>query len=440
MGIPSLFHKTSFLASLEDGSLPKILFFAVIGLSARFSTHPSLAAIHPWDRSRPYVREAEKLLDLHEVSLVTIQACILLAANVMADGEAMTECIYYGIACRIALLLDLPNRPAKTQVEQELNRRVWWSLITTDTWNSTSLSLPRAIPATKHAALPMCEIEFMTLDPNQLAQNAESEASQDLSVGRTPRPILAQFIGLNMILYEIHALNTSIATDDMGQGLLELNIRRLAGKLDAWLANLPPEMQYSEENEAQWVNFGLGSTFINLHLNYNNAGQLLFYISLGWNQGLPHDSLSQGASIEFLGRCKRHAASLCDLTWHAIQKPATSHFSLTVGHLIVVSSTIQIQTLLSSEHPEEISLAKNRLERNFMIITTLHKYWPVLSATSGRLRAFHNACMKYHEAAYRLDRWMLRFILGFQQPISERPENSSSSGRGLEPLDHLWIS
>jgi hypothetical protein len=123
MGIPSLFHKTSFLASLEDGSLPKILFFAVIGLSARFSTHPSLAAIHPWDRGRPYVREAEKLLDLHEVSLVTIQACILLAANVMADGEAMTECIYYGIACRIALLLDLPNRPAKTQVEQELNRR-----------------------------------------------------------------------------------------------------------------------------------------------------------------------------------------------------------------------------------------------------------------------------------------------------------------------------
>ncbi|OGE54526.1 hypothetical protein PENARI_c006G05844 [Penicillium arizonense] len=80
-GIHSLFHKTSFLASLEDGSLPMILFlgcyraFRSVFRPFQSLSYPSLGLC------RPYVREAEKLLDLHEFSLVTIQACILLAAH-----------------------------------------------------------------------------------------------------------------------------------------------------------------------------------------------------------------------------------------------------------------------------------------------------------------------------------------------------------------------
>lgn len=38
---------------------------------------------------------------------MTIQAGVLLAAKFTADGEATAECIYYAIACRIAMLLDL---------------------------------------------------------------------------------------------------------------------------------------------------------------------------------------------------------------------------------------------------------------------------------------------------------------------------------------------
>ena len=118
-----LFHKPSFLTAFRDGSLPRILLFGVIGLSARFSKHEMLAALPPCERGRPYTKEAERLLNVHDTSLVTIQACVLLGAASVAEGEGATESIYFSIACRMAMLLDLPNAPVATRIEQEVNNR-----------------------------------------------------------------------------------------------------------------------------------------------------------------------------------------------------------------------------------------------------------------------------------------------------------------------------
>lgn len=118
-----LFHRPSFVAAFEDGSLPRILLYAVIGLSARFSQHESLASIPPRERGRPYVKEAERLLNLHEVSLVTIQASMLLGAAAVVEGEGATESVYFSVACRMAMLMDIPNVPATTRIEQEIQTR-----------------------------------------------------------------------------------------------------------------------------------------------------------------------------------------------------------------------------------------------------------------------------------------------------------------------------
>lgn len=77
----------------------------------------------PRVRGRPYAREAERLLNLRDVSVSTIQACVLLGAFVITEGEAASEALYYGIACRLAMLLDLPNMPVTTRLEQEINIR-----------------------------------------------------------------------------------------------------------------------------------------------------------------------------------------------------------------------------------------------------------------------------------------------------------------------------
>ena len=52
-----------------------------------------------------------------------MQACMLLGAIQVVEMDSATESIFYTIACRMAMILDLPNAPAKTRMEQEVGRR-----------------------------------------------------------------------------------------------------------------------------------------------------------------------------------------------------------------------------------------------------------------------------------------------------------------------------
>lgn len=119
----NLFHKPTFIARVRNSSIPKILFFGIASLSARYSTHPVFAAIMPWDRGRPYRDETKRLLDLEDTSLESIQACMLLAANASVEGDTNSESVYLAIALRMATLLDLPTLPTESLLEQEINRR-----------------------------------------------------------------------------------------------------------------------------------------------------------------------------------------------------------------------------------------------------------------------------------------------------------------------------
>jgi hypothetical protein len=91
--------------------------------SGRFSNHGCFTDIDPRERGKGYARSCEQLLNLNDVSLPTIQVCVLLGAIAVVDGRPASESIYYSIACRIAQLLDLPNRHASSRVEQEVNIR-----------------------------------------------------------------------------------------------------------------------------------------------------------------------------------------------------------------------------------------------------------------------------------------------------------------------------
>lgn len=93
-----------------------------------FSTHPFFADIDPRERGREFAKRCEELLDLNDVSVTTIQACVLLGAIGVVDGKPASETIYYAVACRIAQLLDLPNCQAANRVEQEIYIRGSYNL------------------------------------------------------------------------------------------------------------------------------------------------------------------------------------------------------------------------------------------------------------------------------------------------------------------------
>ncbi|KAL6399630.1 hypothetical protein AUP68_17035 [Ilyonectria robusta] len=436
VSFPNIFHQATFTAAVKDGSVPKILFFGVIALSARFSSHQSLAGIDVWARGRPYAREAERLLDLHEISLTTVQACILLAANFVNEGEPSTESIYYAIACRMAMLIDLPNVPVMTQIEREVNRRVWWSLITSDTWISSALCLPRTIKPREEVPLPMSELTFAQLQPGDLA-----ELGPSIDITLTEREdvhfsVLAHMVRLNSLLNDINNLCVTIVAEQPNTETAENLIHPLSMSLDDWVSQMPPQMQYTEANLKYWAGKGFGRIFISLHINYNHAGQLLFYQFLHLSETAAEEMPVNSAQIN-ARKCKSHAANICKIVSQAKERPDTDVLYSLLGHVLVLASTTQLHTVLFSADNKEISMAKSRLESNFEALTTLRSYWPVVSASIGRLRAFHNACLKSTNSSFRLDRWMLQFILEFSKPIEEKIEDSDSRERDQLALNRL---
>ncbi|KAJ5594208.1 uncharacterized protein N7459_000416 [Penicillium hispanicum] len=94
-----------------------------MALSARFSSNPSFSGTDPRERGKDYAQECERLLDWNNVSVTTIQACVLLGAIAITNGNSASENIYYAIACRVAQLLDLPNLQAPSRVHREVHIR-----------------------------------------------------------------------------------------------------------------------------------------------------------------------------------------------------------------------------------------------------------------------------------------------------------------------------
>lgn len=81
------------------------------------------ADVDPKARGAPYAEQCQRLLDLRDIALTTLQAAVLLGAYWTCEGYPASESIYVCIACRLAQLLDLPSRPTFSLLERELNRR-----------------------------------------------------------------------------------------------------------------------------------------------------------------------------------------------------------------------------------------------------------------------------------------------------------------------------
>jgi hypothetical protein len=119
----SLFHRPSFMLDLHQGTAPLVIVYAMMALSARFSTNAIFEGILPTERSESFAHESNVLLNLRDVSLTTIQACVLLGAASIVEGEAAAESVFYSAACRIANYLDLGSLPSSSSLQREIHIR-----------------------------------------------------------------------------------------------------------------------------------------------------------------------------------------------------------------------------------------------------------------------------------------------------------------------------
>ncbi|KAH7000686.1 fungal-specific transcription factor domain-containing protein [Ilyonectria destructans] len=398
----SIFHQPSFEENLQNDAVPEVILNAVVALGARFSKNLSVQPGDTRHQGDIYADKAHTQLDLRIVSLETIQACILLGTLCFVEGRTDSEAVYYAAAIRLALLMDLPRRPAANEIERQVNLRVWWSLYMIDIWSSTGLRLSRELTFPNDIDLPAEEGAFLCL----------THSSEPVSA---PSGIWAEMATLACLWAKIQDLNMASVNDGLHSHKLREAVDDLSSQLKQWKSSIPDFLVESLSNLDHYASLGLGSAFAALHLGYHYYSQVLFYQFLAGN-----DQSSSVPAEEYAKRCKEHAKGFCDLLYLSEDTRDSECIYVMVGHMLTITSTVYLHMLLFSSTDDEIPYARRRLEKNFETLTKLQRYWVMLDKTLNRLQVFHNACTQSIEQTFRMDRWMLKFILEYGRSMPER--------------------
>ena len=276
-----------------------------------------------------------------------------------------------------------------------------------DVWSSSGVRLPRLLHPKENIPLPMDESTFLQMTRNQ---------GFDLIIEPTrPSSLLAEMARLNCILKQINDFNIRASEDHLETSSILTDIEHLSQQLDTWLEELPDYMRDTRTNMLNLASQGLGRLFVALYLGYYHYGQMLFY------RFLHEDSQTSNAQTRYYAnKCKQHASSLCQIVYASEDTPGCDVKYNMVGHVLVIASTVQIHSLLFEVNAADVALAKTRLERNFCILTHLRRLWPTLDFCMDRLMAFHEACKHSADTSFCMDRWMVRFLVEFASPVSDK--------------------
>ncbi|KAL4925218.1 fungal specific transcription factor domain-containing protein [Aspergillus undulatus] len=396
----------------------------MLALGARFSDDPLFGETDRRRRGDEYAKRARSLLDLTEISVTTIQACILLGTISFSDSQMESEALYYSVALRLALILDLPQKHCSGRLDREINLRIWWSLYMIDIWSSMGLDLSRQLDFVDEYSLPTNEEDFLSITGGQSMTNAACPG------------LWSEMAKLTRIWARIHSFNKESLNRSINNHSLCVTIDNLAIELREWANGLPASLRETPANLDRYKALGLGNAFAALHLGYHYYNEVLFYQFLARNptSTRQHDDIKS----RYQARCEEHALAFCNLLYacrSANSQPNYQCLYVMVGHMLVVTSTVYIHMLLFSPELEKVELARHRLAKNFEILTQLRTFWATLDVALSRLQAFHNACRRSIEGSFRMDTWMLKFILEHGSSVGERPvaAGSMGDGNGEEP-------
>jgi hypothetical protein len=241
--------------------------------------------------------------------------------------------------------------------------------------------------------------------------------------------VLGHKVKLNLVLYQIIQLNMSVVAETIEAEYVIDAVLRLQTSLDAWLQELPDTWKYTEANLQKWAAANMGRLFMSIYIDFNHACQSLFFQFLYLSQDPVLCEQHEGSyelACQLAQRCKHHASNLCQLLHDANRRPETQMRHALLGHILSIASAVQIHILLFSAQDSEIAASREGLENIFAFLSHLHDYWPNVATSFSRLEAFHEACLKSKDRSFRLDLWMLQFIIEFSRPVRGKDSTATA--------------
>ncbi|RDW68194.1 hypothetical protein BP5796_08851 [Coleophoma crateriformis] len=226
------------------------------------------------------------------------------------------------------------------------------------------------------------------------------------------------FRSINHTLFLLSSGQISMAAAE------ETNIVVLARQLDSWADNLPQRLIFTTENLEYFKAFGFGKTFLAMHIGYHHFQQLLYFPYLD-----SHPRSTTPQHVAYVDLCKKNAMQVSAVARIAFQDASCNLLYYIIGHILVVSSSIHLHTLLFSDL-HEADEARGHLVSNFEILMRLKNYWPVIDVSVGRLRTFQDNCRKMRDDLFVLDNWMVKFLMEHSTKLD--PERWTAGGREPE--------
>ncbi|KAM5362145.1 hypothetical protein ACJA88_014163 [Fusarium oxysporum] len=426
-GCLNLFHEPTFKASAAEGTVSKPVLLAMLGLSARFATEPDIVARGPMYRAQATAALKE---DLEHICIENIQACILVGNNFFGEGDADAESLYFGLASRMTQILKLGEiNESDDGVMREVKRRIFWTCFIIDTWASGGSNLsPQFRWRTKQPRGPLDEYMFYNMRSGD-----DDVADSDWKPG-----LWAHMVRLVGLYAQIQNLQQELANGvEWNESFIDESVQRLEAELSAFEEGLGPELMFSRENLASFVERGLGRVFIAFHLGYHHYYTLLFY------QYLDHRRPPTRNGRKYASSCKAHAAIVCDVLKASREVPGAEALYNIVGHVTIVSSSVLLHTYLFGES-HELEESRDRLSSNLESLVQLRNYWPsvemmvspcpstprwfLISIQIKRLVVFQKNCIQSMNAeSYRFDRWMVKFLIAHALALEDKVDDSWSA-------------
>ncbi len=278
-----------------------------------------------------------------------------------------------------------------------------------DNWTAVGAILPQQVILGPNFPRPMDEVAFEEL---AMEESFNSPPFDDLA---RQTGMWAQMIPLTEVIGPINSLHEATVSGGILDDEIFAKVESIANKLDSWLLRLPKHLHPTLENLEGYAAQGHGRTLVALYLGFHHHSQLLYYQFLDSGS---HSLTNPAISKAYAARCKEHAISLSNLLWLATSLPGCDCKWGIIGHLLVISTSVSLHTLIHSADLQEIPSAKEVLSHNFEMMTDLRKYWPSIDLSMSRLRSFHRVC-RDGISTHQMDHWMLNFLRRYMSLVDD---------------------
>jgi len=294
-------------------------------------------------------------------TLATVQGFLLIGYYFGGQGNIHGKYIYVGMARLHAQLVPLES--LTDMILREEHRRTWLSIHIASHWSASDMAME-----------PISFFDEPSYRPK--IDDAEFHTSRlGLSEGPvSPPPKYGMWAQMAQTLNIYTKINILIR--HLSQGSIsfpeycdETDI--LERDLDQWEELLPPALVYSYENLMHMVEKNVGKIFLSMHIGYYHFRQMLLFPFLD-------SRLSQSAAHSRAVKCKESASMVSDILRASETIPGCKMLYFIYGHIAVVSSSVQLHTLLFNNNQLERNLARDGLISNFQHLMSLKSYWPVV--------------------------------------------------------------